>query len=167
MKKQKGHDKQTTDQRALQTDEWKNKYLRALADYQNLEKQTREREKETRRFAEAALLQTLLPVFDNLRRVTEHVQDDGLRLVAKEMRHVLKNIGLEEIDVAGKAFDPHTMECVEVGRGEEGKVIEEVLPGYVFRGRVLRVAKVKVGKENIDEEAEELAKEELQKGDYM
>jgi molecular chaperone GrpE (heat shock protein) len=38
------------------------------------------------------------------------------------------------------------MECIEVVEGEEAKVIAESLPGYTYRGKVLRVAQVKVGK---------------------
>jgi molecular chaperone GrpE (heat shock protein) len=49
----------------------------------------------------------------------------------------------------GKPFDPHEMECIEVVEGPENEVVEESLPGYLFRGKVLRVAQVKVGKKKV------------------
>jgi ribosomal protein S6 len=60
------------------------------------------------------------------------------------------------------------MECVEVVESEkEGEVVEEVRAGYKLEDKVIRVAQVKVGKKDINKKAEELAKEQLQKGDYM
>lgn len=145
MKKQKGHDKNSIQELQKQVEEWKNKYVRALADYHNVEKHSREREEGTRRYAEEQMIRKLLPVIDNLRTAQEHVQDDGLKLVYRQMTQVLTDIGLESMDVVGNTFDPHIMECVEVLPGKENSVIEVVLPGIRFRGKVLRVAKVKVG----------------------
>ena len=167
MKKQKRHDGQTAQDFEKQIEEWKNKYLRALADYQNLEKNTKVREEGTRRYAEEQLIRKLLPVVDNLRTARVHVKDEGLKLIYRQMTDVLSEIGLEEIDVAGLPFDPHVMECIEVVPGNENTVVEVVLPGIRFRSKVLRVAKVKVGKKEIDEKAEELAKDELRKDDYI
>jgi len=148
-------------------EEWKNKYLRALADYQNLEKRTHRQIEETRKFAAEVFLVRLLPVIDTLQRAQEHLKDQGLALALKEVDALLSEFGMSRIKTVGEVFNPHEMECVEVGEGEENKVIEEVLPGYRMHHKVLRVAHVKVGKKKRDEGAEALAKEELQKGDYM
>lgn len=129
-----------------QVDEWKNKYLRALADYQNLEKRSRDHVGEARKFAAEIVLSRLLPVADTLKKAKDHVKDPGIDLTYKELQAVLEEQGVEKIDVLGRQFDPHEMECVEVVDGEDNKVIEEVLPGYRFRGKILRVAQVKVGK---------------------
>ena len=60
------------------------------------------------------------------------------------------------------------MECMEVVKSnQENEVVEEVRKGYTLGEKVLRVAQVKVGKRDIDQQVEELAKEELQKGDYI
>ena len=91
------------------SEEWKNKYLRALADYQNL--------------------------------------DPGLDLTYKELLAVLEEQGVEKIEIVGRQFNPHEMECIEVIEGKNDEVVEEVLPGYRFRGKIIRVAQVKVGKE--------------------
>jgi molecular chaperone GrpE len=129
-----------------QIEEWKNKYLRALADYQNLERRTQEDRDQTRIRASEFIIQRLLPVVDTFKRASQHLKDTGLDLAFKELAAVLDEQGVKRIDVVGKPFNPHEMECVEVVEGEDGKVIEETLPGYKIRDRVLRVAQVKVGK---------------------
>lgn len=130
-----------------QQEDWKNKYLRALADYQNLEKRTRDEISEVRKFASEVVLSRLLPVTDTLKKAKDHIKDPGLDLTYKELQAVLEEQGVEKIEVIGRQFDPHEMECVEVVTGKNNEVIDEVLPGYRFRGKIMRIAQVKVGKE--------------------
>lgn len=129
-----------------QTDDWKTKYLRALADYQNLEKRTQNEKDEIRRFASQIFLERLLPVVDTLERAAKHLNDQGLALALKELEAVLSQSGVIKIKTVGREFNPHEMECIEVTNGEENKVIEELLPGYKLHDKILRVAHVKVGK---------------------
>ncbi len=129
-----------------QADEWKNKYIRVLADYQNLERRTQEEKADIRRFAAEVVLARLLPAVDTLKRAKDHLRDAGLDLAYKELVAILQEQGVEHIPVIGKAFNPHEMECVEVVSGNDNEVVEEVLPGYRLHGKVLRVAQVKVGK---------------------
>lgn len=138
--------KDESEQLKAQAEEWKVKYVRALADYQNLEKRTAERVSEVRQFAAEVILSRLLPVVDTFGKVNEHIKDPGLALANKELLSVLSEQGVEKIDVMGKQFDPTQMDCIEVVSGRENEVVEEVQPGYFFRGKVLRVARVKVGK---------------------
>lgn len=128
-----------------EAEEWKMKYMRALADYQNLEKRSSERVTEVRQFAGEIILSRLLPVVDTFGKVKEHLNDPGLDLAYKELLSVLVEQGVERIDVLGRQFDPKQMDCIEVVSGKENHVVEEVAPGYRFRGKVLRVARVKVG----------------------
>lgn len=127
-------------------EEWKTKYVRALADYQNLEKRSEERVSEVRKFAAEVILSRLLPVVDTFGKVKDHMKDPGLDLAYKELVSVLTEQGVERMDVLGKPFDPMEMECIEVVPGDDNIIVEEVIPGYRFRGKVLRVATVKVGK---------------------
>ncbi len=129
-----------------QGEEWKNKYLRALADYQNLEKRTRDEIAQVRNFASEVVLARLLPVADTLKKAKDHLKDPGIDLTYKELQAVLEEQGIEKIEVVGRQFDPHEMECVEVTAGKNNEVVEEVLPGYRFRGKIIRVAQVKVGR---------------------
>jgi molecular chaperone GrpE len=128
-------------------EDWKNKYVRALADYQNLEKRKNEEVQMVRQYAAGDVLIRLLSVVDTFERAQKHLQDTGLSLGLKELDIFFKDVGVEKISVIGKPFDPHEMECIEVIEGEENIVKEEVLPGYRFMGKkILRVAQVKVGK---------------------
>ena len=126
-------------------DDWKTKYVRALADYQNLEKRTWNEKEETRRFAIQVFLERLLPVVDTFERATKHINDQGLTLALKELEAVLTEFGVTKIKTTGREFNPHEMECIEVTTGEENKVVEELQSGYKLHEKILRVAKVKVG----------------------
>lgn len=135
-----------TEELKKQIEEWKSKYLRALADYQNLEKRSRQAAGEVRRFAAEGVLERLLPVVDTLSRAKAHINDQGFNLALKELQAVLQEQGVERIGVVGKQFNPHEMECIEVVDGEDNIVVEELLSGYRIGGKILRVAQVKVGR---------------------
>lgn len=129
-----------------EANEWKAKCMRALADYQNIERRSREEKNEVRLYASEIILGRLLPVVDTFTKVKAHIQDVGFDLAFKEMQTVLEESGVVRMDVLGKEFNPHEMECVEVIDGEENIVMEETVPGYRFYEKVLRVSQVKVGK---------------------
>lgn len=127
-------------------EQWKDRYLRALADYQNLEKRKYEEENKVRHILAEEILEDLLPVLDTFERAYRHLQDEGLRLGLKEFYEYLEKQGVKKNKTLEKEFDPNIMECVEVVEGKHNIVVEEVLPGYMLGERVLRVAHVKVGK---------------------
>jgi len=128
---------------------WKEKYFRALADYQNLQKQTEVEHYQVRMFAGLVVIEKLLPVVDLLEKAQEHLNDQGLKLALKELYSFFHSIGVEKIEVVGKLFDPHIMECSEVvEHTKDNEVIEEVRAGYTMHGKVIRVARVKVGKKS-------------------
>jgi molecular chaperone GrpE len=58
----------------------------------------------------------------------------------------LKTEGVEKIETVGREFDPHVMEAVDTVEGEDGKVIEEIRPGYKMQEKLLRPAQVRVGR---------------------
>lgn len=130
--------------------ELEHKYKRALADYQNLLKQVAAEKQEFAKFANEQLLYEILPVYDNLKMSLKHADKEaknngwleGVEHVVKQFRGVLENIGVEEIKVIGKKFDPRTMEAVE-GNGD--KVKQEVKSGYRLNGKIIIPAKVIVG----------------------
>jgi len=128
-----------------ETEVWKNKYIRALADYQNLEKRTEEEKQEVRAYAAKVFLEKLLPVIDNLEMADAHINDEGLSIAMKEMHALLSKFGVEKINISGETFDPYKMECIELVEGEKNKVVEVTSSGYVMHGKLLREAKVKVG----------------------
>ena len=127
--------------------EFKNKYLRALADYQNLEKRIALQREESAKYASTGVIMKLLSVFDTLEKAEKHLKDQGLSLGVKSFWDALKSENVTRIDTVRKKFDPVEMECVEVFEGEDDDMIaEEVRPGYKLNGKVIRVAQVKVSK---------------------
>lgn len=132
--------------------DWKNKYMRALADYKNLEKRAADEKTEIRKFAAEVVITRLLPAMDSLTKAKEHLKDPGLDLAYKEFEAALTELGVAKLAVLGKPFDPHQMECIEVvdlpaqAGGPENQVVEETIPGYRYHDKILRVAQVKVGK---------------------
>lgn len=135
-----------TDELQKQIEEWKGKYLRALADYQNLEKRSREEKAEIRGFAAETVLIKLLPVVDTFERAQVHLHDAGLSLALKDLGVFFESQGVVKLEVVGKPFDPSCMECIEVVDGEDNIVVKELTCGYALHGKVIRVARVKVGK---------------------
>lgn len=132
-------------------EEWKGKYLRALADYQNLEKRISQDRQEQEKYASGKVIHEMLTVFDTLEKAQKHLKDPGLSLGVKGFWEVLKRFGVQKIEVYGKKFDPIHMECTEVVESDrDDEIVEEVRPGYSLHSKVLRVARVKVGKKKTE-----------------
>lgn len=130
-----------------EADKYRNQFLRALADYQNLEKRVSEDRIETRKMAQIAVLNRLLPILDNLNQAEVFVQDPGLKLVKDSLIQMLTELGLKEIELLGKEFDPHIAEAIELVEGEKDNIVVEVVKkGYELNGKVIRPGQVKVSK---------------------
>ena len=134
-----------TEELEKRIEELENFWKRAVADYRNLQKRVEEEKVGWKDFANESLLKNLLPVLDNIERVSSHVKDHGLDLTVKDFKQVLKNEGVEEIKSSDEDFDPLVMEAIDVVEGEKNKVIETVLKGYLLQQKLLRPARVKVG----------------------
>lgn len=127
------------------------KYLRALADYQNLLKQTAKEKSDFAKFAIEDFLQDVIPVYDHLKLSLKGLSEEdaksawveGVRHVLKQFKTILEIRGVEEIKTEGEKFNHDEMEAID---GEGDKVKSEVMPGYKLNGKVLRAAKVIVKK---------------------
>lgn len=119
---------------------------RALADYQNLEKRVLSEKADIVRYANQELLSKLLPSFDNLYLAEKYIEDEGIKLTVQKLTENLEEVGVKRIKALGEAFDPNTMECVEVVEGEKDIVVDEIRPGFKLFDKVIRPAAVKVGK---------------------
>lgn len=122
--------------------------LRALADYQNLERRTEEEKKDFAQYANSTLVLKILPGLDSLEKAQEHLKDPGLDLAIKQLKDGLKEAGVAETNSIGVKFDPEGMECLELVEGEEGTVIDEARKGYKLGDKVIRTAMVRVGTAN-------------------
>ena len=108
---------QEIDSLKQQIEEFKNKYLRALADYQNLEKRVNEERFELVKTANKSLLIKILPFLDNLEKAEVFVRDPGLKISKEHFLQILKEAGLEEIDLLNKDFDPNLAEAIDIIAG--------------------------------------------------
>lgn len=130
-----------------QVEEYKAKYLRALADYQNHERRVQNQRVELVALANKELISKLLPFLDDLNRAEAFMQDKSLVHIKNSFMKVLQEEGLKEIDVLDKEYDPYTAEVLDMVPGEKDGVVVEVLrKGYTFNEKLIRVAQVKVSK---------------------
>lgn len=131
------------------------RYLRALADFENYKRRVQREREEWTRLAYEQLLRELLPVLDNFDRAlqAEPTPDQfrgfvtGIELIHRELLKVLERIGVTPFSAVGEPFDPQRHEAVmrvETTEVPHQTVVEETERGYLLNGRVLRPARVKV-----------------------
>lgn len=133
--------------------EWREAYLRKLAEFDNYRKRQEREMAEFRRDANAALLRELLPVVDNLERAVAASGDEengillGVALVLRQLKEVLGRTGVAELDPTGQVFDPTLHEAVsrlETAATEPDSVVQVLQKGYRHGERLLRPALVVV-----------------------
>ena len=137
-------------------EEYKAGWLRAKADYANLQKRTVASSSEAIKFANASLILEILPVVDNFNSAYEALPAElenndwakGIGFIKQQMEKLLENNKVVAIKAVGEKFDPNYHEAVEEVKSAEKKgiVVEEILRGYEMNGKVIRAAKVKVAK---------------------
>jgi molecular chaperone GrpE len=145
--------------RAAKADESWERLLRTTADFDNFKKRAARERTEAVQFANAALIQKLLPVLDSFEMALAAAQNAkdaqssslqaGIVMVQSQLKNALAEAGAEEIDAAGKPFDPTQHEAVsqqETADVPEGQVIQQIRKGYKLRERLLRPASVIVAK---------------------
>lgn len=140
-----------------QGEDYKGMYLRALADYQNLLKQSQKDRSEFAKYANEGLLNELIPVYDNLKLAVEHADEkshdawlQGVKFVIKQFKTALENSGIEEIKTIGEKYDHNTMEAmenIETNKKDMDQIVaKEIKPGYILNGKVIIAARVAVYK---------------------
>lgn len=130
-----------------EAEEYKAKYLRALADYQNFERRMQEQRVEWIKSANKTLILKLLSFLDDLDRAELFIKDQNLIHVKNSFYKTLKGEGLEEIELMNTEYNPETAEVVNMAEGKEDGLIVGVLrKGYRYNGQIVRVAQVTVSK---------------------
>lgn len=136
--------------------EYKANWQRALADYQNLLKETAKRRQEWVEMSELEVLEEFIPVYDNFKKAFS-VKEQGVRSkeqeswrlgighIYKQFGEILKQHKIEEIKTVGEKFDPSAHESVgeeEVEGKQHGEIVREIDGGYKMNGRVIKAARV-------------------------
>jgi molecular chaperone GrpE len=138
---------------AAERDEYLDHLRRLKAEFENYRKRVQRDHEELRLRAAETVVESLLPVMDNMSRALEagdsHGEGQlaaGLQLVVDQMRGTLEGHGLEEIPVEpGVLFDPNLHEAIMMQASPEyteGSVLQVLERGYLLHGRLLRPAKV-------------------------
>lgn len=135
-------------------DETKERELRATADVQNIRRRVQEERGQLLFEGAKNVLETILPALDNFELAMQNLPADlqdndwvkGILAIEKQMLEALKGQNLELINEMGVELDPSRHEAVMTDpEGEQGKVSKILQKGYLYNGKVLRVAKVAVG----------------------
>lgn len=132
----------------------KDKYLRALADQDNLRKRMEKEKAELFNFGLTNFIKELLPVVDSLESALIEAQKsgnnsagitEGIQLILTKFHATLKKHGVKEIEALNKPFDPTFHEAIgkeERNDVEPMTIVAEMEKGYTLKGRILRPAKV-------------------------
>lgn len=145
--------------RATRADENWERLLRATADFENFKKRAARERQDAARYANESLIQKLIPVLDNFEMALQAAQagagasaqslQAGIAMIQSQFKSVLAEVGVEEVDAAGKPFDPTMHEAVsqqESTEVAEGQVLQQLRKGYKLRERLLRPATVIVAR---------------------
>src|SRR5215467_6956951 len=109
-------------ERAAKADEHWDRLLRTTADFDNFKKRAAREKQDAIKFANESLLQKLIPVLDNFDMAMAAAQNNqtetaqalqkGILMIYQQLKNLLVESGLEEVDATGKAFDPNLHEAV-------------------------------------------------------
>jgi molecular chaperone GrpE len=145
-------DEQLAAEKARADDNY-NKFLLAMADFENYKKRMQRDIESIVTSHRRALLEKFLPVLDNLERALSAGGGDGLRpgieQTLKGFEAILAGEGVKPIDVKGKPFDPRVAEAIGTANDPEvadDTVVEIAQKGYTIGEELLRPARVIVAK---------------------
>jgi molecular chaperone GrpE len=136
--------------------EYKEKYLRLLADVDNTRKRMQKEKQEMTRFAvENVILEILSPIdnLENALQFTQHMSEEtrnwaqGFTMILGQFKDVLSNHAVTAFHSEGNKFDPHmhyAIETEETSEKPEGTILKEYVKGYRSGERTIRPSRVKV-----------------------
>ena len=138
-------------------EEWKNSYTRKLAEFQNFTKRKENEVAEMRKYASEGIIVKLLDNIDNLERAVDASKEsqnfdsliEGVNMILNNLKHLLAEEGVEEIEAAGKEYDPYEHKAMITENKEElddNVVVQVFQKGYKMKGKVVRPAMVTVNK---------------------
>ena len=139
--------------------ELQDKHLRAVAESQNIRRRAQQDVEKERKFGIERFARDVLSVADNLGRALSALPADvdpaiknvivGVQATERELQSVLERHGITRIEAVGKAFNAdfhQAMMEVQDPSVPSGTVVQELIPGYLLAGRLLRAAMVAVSK---------------------
>ncbi|MGL5938000.1 MAG: nucleotide exchange factor GrpE [Phocaeicola sp.] len=140
-----------------QSEEWKDKYLRLSAEFDNYRKRTLKEKAELIKNAGEKTITAILPVLDDFERALQNMETaenvealkEGLDLICSKFSKTLAQQGLAKIETTEQNFDTDFHEAIALipapSDAEKGKILDCVQTGYSLNEKVIRHAKVVVG----------------------
>lgn len=138
-----------------EVEQYKDKYLRAVAEFDNYRKRTLKEKAELLLNGSEKAVCAFLPILDDLERaIADKTEDvnaikEGVQIIFNKFNKTLESLGVRKIETEGKDFDVDFHEAVAMvpgmGDDKKGKVIDCVQTGYQLNDKVIRHAKVAVG----------------------
>lgn len=139
----------------LEAEQWKDKYIRLVAEFDNYKKRTLKEKTELIFNGSEKTIGAVLPILDDFERAIADNTDDatavkeGFSLIYKKFFETLEKLGVKKIETKDADFnvDYHEAIAMVPGMGDDkkGKVIDCVQTGYTLNDKVIRHAKVAVG----------------------
>lgn len=145
-------EKPEADKSAEELAAMKDQLLRTMAEYDNFRKRSAREKDALRKEIVTNVTSQFLPVLDNLERAlqtecTDENYKKGVEMISNSFLETLKNLGVEEIESDGAAFDPNIHQAVQRvsdGDAESGTVVQTFAKGYKIGDKVIRFAVVAV-----------------------
>lgn len=138
-----------------EVEQYKDKYLRAVAEFDNYRKRTLKEKAELLLNGSEKAVCAFLPILDDFERaIADKTEDvnaikEGMQIIFNKFNKTLESLGVKKIETEGKDFDVDFHEAVAMvpgmGDDKKGKVIDCVQTGYQLNDKVIRHAKVAVG----------------------
>ena len=120
---------------------------RTRADFENFRKQVDIQKDQAKKLATDATILQLLPLIDDMSRAIAS-NKEALAPVEKTLEKTMNDLGLSKIETAeGTEFNPDLHDAISMDESTEGEkevIAEELRPGYMDNGEVLRAAMVRV-----------------------
>ena len=146
------------DELRAERDDYKDKFMRALADAENARKRGEKARRDAEQYGGSRLARDMLPVYDNMKRALETITDEqkesskalieGIELTMRELLNVFKKHGIEVVSPQiGDKFDPQIHEAMfeaPVPNTVSGEIIQVSAEGFMLHDRLLRPAQVGV-----------------------
>ncbi len=150
--KVQGPEEDTVESIRKEAEEYRDKYIRLLAEFDNYRKRMEKELQEVRESVALSVIRDFLGVLDSLEKAFEAGKKykdaivDGIELTIKSFREMLNKYGVSEISYEGEEFDPSHHEALMMQSSEKPKntVIKVLEKGYKTDKRLIRPAKVVV-----------------------
>ena len=149
----------------IQVKELQDKLLRKAAEFENYKRRTENDQFNLITYAAESFIIKLLPIVDDFERSMGHIDDmegnksvrDGIKLVYDKLQKLLNEQGVKKMQAKGEPFNVNQHDALMQRKDDSvppHTVLEEIEPGYIYRDKVIRHAKVIVSEESTEENSQ-------------